>query len=194
MGTGRKVHLAMKTQYSPFECIILTFREQNCLVIIVMKNGLWILLSQCIWAYEKYDVHPLSLWPQDLDFLFDSRSLIAQLVRARHRWGFQAGMWLPVSRVQSQAEATCVNRFHYRVRLTSLSDETLKPTSLVSEIIYRASQRSNGTLINPGIQVGCQRKLTWSYKQSTPHNTLSRFWCWQARRSPSGERYVFIWK
>ena len=46
---------------------------------------------------------------------------------------------------------------------------TLKPRSLEPEIVYRASQRSHGTLINPGIQVGCQWKLTWSYKQSTPH-------------------------
>ena len=76
---------------------------------------------------------------------------------------------IPGSGVRSQAEATCVNGFQHRVRLTSLSDETLKPRSLVPEFVYRASQRSNGTLINPGIQVGCQWKLTWSYKQSTPH-------------------------
>ena len=76
---------------------------------------------------------------------------------------------IPGSGVRSQAEATCVNGFQYRVRLTSLSDETLKPRSLVPEFVYRASQRSHGTLINPGIQVGCQWKLTWSYKQSTPH-------------------------
>ena len=42
-------------------------------------------------------------------------------------------------------------------------------SGLVPEFVYRASQRSHGTLINPGIQVGCQWKLTWSYKQSTPH-------------------------
>ena len=77
----------------------------------------------------------------------------------------------PGSRVQSQAEPTCVNRFHYLVRLTSLSDDTLKPRSLVPEIVYRVSERSHGTLINPGSQVWCQWKLTWSYKQSTPHHT-----------------------
>ena len=40
----------------------------------------------------------------------------------------------------------------------------------------------------PEIQVGCQWKLTWSYKQSTPHITLEPLLAWQARRCLSGER------
>ena len=68
------------------------------------------------------------------------------------------------------------------VGLTNLSNETLKPGSLVPEIVYRESQTSHGTLINPGIQV-----VTWSYKQSTPH--LGGFWHWQVRYYHSGEHY-----
>ena len=45
----------------------------------------------------------------------------------------------------------------------------VKTRSLVPEIACRAGQRSHDTLIHPGIQVGCQWKLTRSYKQSTPH-------------------------
>ena len=62
----------------------------------------------------------------------------------------------------------------------------LKPRSFVPGIVYRASQRSHGTLINPGIQVGCQWKLAWSYKLSTPHTTLEPRLMLTSEMRPSG--------
>ena len=61
----------------------------------------------------------------------------------------------PGSRVQTQVKAT---RVYVSTDFSTVSGWPLEP-----EIVYRASQRSHGTLINPGIQVGCQGKLTRSY-------------------------------
>ena len=120
-------------------------------------------------------------------------SRIAQLVRAWHHWGFPSWDMTPGSRVQSQAEATwhCVNWFQYPVRLTSVTDETLKPRSLVPEIVYMASQISHGILLNPGIQVGCQCKLTWSYMQSTSHTTPEALLALTSQTLPLERALVF---
>ena len=112
-------------------------------------------------------------------------SLIAQLVRARHRWGFQTGMWLPGPGFDPR------RRQHVSTDFNTVSGWPvfqMWSRSLVPGIVYRASKKSHGTLMNPGIQVECQWKLTWSYMQSTKHITLEPLLAWQARRSPSGER------